>query len=251
MNRHILAMIASLAVVSTLFAYEDWSLPNLEAPTLIGPFGLEAQVQHQFLGRIDGSDKFDRFFGISDGADAWFTLRTVVWSSAQAYTSYDNLQIFNQSRNEFVVGTSYAVALPWIFLHVQPDGQFFSYSSYRTYPEKRFNNFFVQCAFQNDPLFGRFVALIDPGYDFDKRAFGLGLGLDAKVMGSLDVYGEYFPVVNKSADTLYPGRSIEPPFSMGVKFTTAGHQFFLFLSNATEIGARHLMMGTLDNNLRF
>jgi hypothetical protein len=251
MNQYVLSLCACLAFFSSGSAYEEWGLPDLDAPTLIRPFAIEGRVQHQFLGRIDGSDKFDRFFGISDGADACFTLRSTVWSTAQAYVSYNNVQLFNQSRNEFVIGASYAVDLPWIFLHLQPDAQFFSYSSYRTFPEERFNNFFIQCAFRNDPIFGRVVALVDPGYDFDRKAFGLGLGLDVKVTNVVDVYGEYFPALNKSGDTLYAGRSIENPFSMGVKFTTAGHQFFLFLSNATEVGARHLMMGTLDNNLRF
>ena len=251
MTRCFLSIVACTALFSSSFAYEEWSIPNLTAPTVIKPFGLEVQFQHQFLGRIDGSDKFDRFFGIGDGADGCLTLRSAVWSTAQAYVSYDNMQLFNQSRNEFVVGTSYAAAVPWIFLHLQADGQFFSYASMKTYPEKRINNFFVQGALRNDPLFGRVAALIDVGYDFDREAFGLGLGTDVKVVDAFDVYGEYFPVLKKADNPLFPGRVIHNPFSLGVKITTAGHQFFFFFGNANEIGSSHLMMGTLDNNLRF
>ena len=251
MNRCFFSISACLVIVSSLFAYEEWSLPNLIAPTLIKPFALEGQFQHQFWGRIDGADKFDRFFGIADGAEGCFTLRAAVWSTAQVLVSYDNYQLFNQSKNEFVVGTSYAAAVPRIFLNVQADAQFFSYASMKTFPNKRFNNFFVQAALRNDPLFGRVVALVDAGYDFDRNAPGLGLGLDVKVIDALDVYGEYFPVLKKPYDPLFPGPIIRNPFSFGVKFTTAGHQFFIFFGNANEIGSRHLMMGTQDNNLRF
>jgi hypothetical protein len=251
MKCFVFSMSACLVIVSSLFAYDEWSLPNLIAPTLIIPFALEGQFQHQFWGRIDGSDKFDRFFGIADGAEGCFTLRAAVWSTAKVLVSYDNIQLFNQSKNEFVVGTSYAAAVPRIFLNVQADAQFFSYASMKTFPEKRFNNFFVQAALRNDPLFGRVVALVDAGYDFDREAFGIGLGLDVKVIDAFDVYGEYFPVLKKPYDPLFPGRIIQNPFSFGVKLTTAGHQFFIFFGNANEIGSRHLMMGTQDNNLRF
>jgi hypothetical protein len=251
MKLFVFSMIVFLATATSLFAYEEWSLPNLVAPTLIKPFAIEGQFQHQFLGRIDGADKFDRFFGIADGADGCFTLRTAVWSTAQVYISYDNMQLFSRSRNEFVMGTSYAAAVPWIFLNVQADAQFFSYASMKTFPNKRFNNFFVQAALRNDPLFGRVAGLVDAGYDFDREAFGLGLGLDVRVIDLLDIYGEYFPVLKKSDDPLFPGRNIRTPFSFGVKLTTAGHQFFIFFGNANEIGSRHLMAGTADNNLRF
>ena len=251
MNRCIISLCLCCVWFSSGSAYEDWGLPNLDAPVNVGAFGLIVQVQHQFLGRVDGSDKFDRFFGIGDGADACFSLRSVLWSTTHVYASYDNMQLFDQSRNEFVVGASHAFAIPALPLHVQPDAQFFSYSSYRTFPAQRHNNFFIQCVIRNDPFFDRFVALIDPGYDFDRNAFGLGVGLDAKLTDVLDVFGECFPALNTSDDTLYPGQSIQSPFFAGVKFATAGHQFFLFLSNATEIGPRHLMMGTLGNNLRF
>jgi hypothetical protein len=251
MKKCVFSLGVFLAIVSSLFAYEEYSLPNLIAPTRIKPFALEVQFQHQFLGRIDGIDKFDRFFGISDGADGCFTLRSAVWSTAQIYGSYDNMQLFNQSRNEFVVGTSYATEIPRIFLHLQGDVQFFSYASFKTYPEKRFNNVFVQCALQNDPLFDRIAGIVDVGYDFDRDAYGLGLGLDVKVVDAINIYGEYFPVLKKFDDPLSSERTIRNPFLLGVKITTFRHQFFFFLGNATEIGSRHLMMGTLDNNLRF
>ncbi len=250
MNRSLLSFNVCITVVTCAFGYEEWSVPNVTAPTLIKPFGLEVQFQHQFLGRIDGKDKFDRFFGMGDGADANIALRAIVWSTAQVSVSYDNTQTFNLSTNEFTVGTSYAVTVPWVLVHIQADGQFFSYSSYETFPAERRNGFFVQCALQNDPLFGRVAGLADVGYDFDKKAFGLGLGLDIKVIGALDVYGEYFPVVDKKVDPLLPERTVVNPYSLGVKMTTAGHQFFIFLGNAVEIGSRHLMRGAPDNNLK-
>ena len=237
MKKFVFSMGACVVMVSSLFAYEEWSLPNLAGPTLIKPLAIEGQFQHQFWGRIDGADKFDRFFGIADGAEGCFTLRTAVWSTAQVLVSYDNIQLFNNSRNEFVVGASYAAAVPWIFLNVQADAQYFSYASMKTSPEKRFNNYFVQVALRNDPLFGRVVALVDGGYDFDRKAYGLGLGLDVKVIDLLDVYGEYFPVLKKTYyDPLNPGRIIRNPYSFGVKFTTPGTSSSYFSAMPTKSG---------------
>jgi hypothetical protein len=243
-------IVVCITGVSSLFAYDEWNIPNLMAPTTVKPFGLEVRFQHQFTGRIDGKDNVARFFGLGDGADGCITVRAVVWNGAQVYASYDNMQLFNLSHNEFGVGTSYALAIPWIFLKLQADAQYFSYGSFKTYPEQRINNFFVQGSLQNDPLFGRVSAIVDVGFDFDKSAPGLGLGLIVKVIDILDVYGEFFPVLKKSDDPLFPDRTTQNPFSGGVKITTYGHQFCLNIGNATEIGPRHLMSGASDNNLK-
>jgi hypothetical protein len=250
----IVCTFALLSATGSLYAYEEWSLPNITAPTVIQPFALEAQIQHQFLGRIDGDNAFGRFFGLGDGADASIAIRSVIWSTAQVYATYDNIQNFNHSRNEFSVGTAYALLLPRIYVSMQADAQLFTYSSYLTYPEERHTNAFVLYSLQNYPLFDRVVFIANGGYDFDVRRFGLGLGIDVKVFRALDVIGTVFPLVDKSGTAASgqpaPG-DVKTPFSFGVKVTTKGHQFFFTLSNATEMGPRHLMRGTTDNHLKF
>jgi hypothetical protein len=244
---------AALVAAHSLFAYDEWSVPNLTAPTVINAPAIEVQFQHQFLGRIDGKDAVGRFFGIGDGADGHLALHAVIWSAAQVSVSYDNLQVFSHSRNEFAADAAYAVPAPLLRLRTQIDVQYFSYASSLTFPEKRHNNFFAQLSLQNDPLFDRVVMIANGGYDFDKNRYGLGIGLDVKVFDAFDVFGTCFPRVDGWHDTVLgapAGTKPEVPFSAGVKITTAGHQFFLTLGNASEIGQRHLMQGTLDNTLK-
>jgi hypothetical protein len=238
-----------LANASLLFAYDEWSVPDLTAPTVIKPIAIEVRIQHQFWGRVDGNDAFSRLFGIGDGVDASFGFRSVVWKKAQVYASYDNTQLFGLSHNEFTTGVSYALFLPQICLRMQADGEIFSYASLLSYPEKRKSGYFVQGCFQNDPLFNRLSLLCNIGYDFDRKKPGIGFGIDAAITESFEVYGDYFPVLDKT-DAARMHDNIQNPFSFGVKLVTPGHQFFLFISNAQENGPRHLMQGTSDNYLR-
>jgi hypothetical protein len=248
-KRSILFVFAFLSAVSPLFAYEEWSMPQLTAPTVIKPIALEVQFQHQFWGRIDGKDWYSRLLGIGDGADASIGLRSTVLPKTQVYAFYDNMQLLNHSHNEFATGVSYAVSIPQIFLRMQANGEIFSYASLLTYPEKRKNGFFLQGSFQNDPIFDRVALLCNIGYDFDRKKSGMGIGIDVRITESFDIYGDYFPVWDKTDTTLFPS-GIQNPFSFGIKITTSGHQFFFFACNATEIGPRHLMRGTTDNYLK-
>lgn len=251
MKRCLLSIAACFTIVTSPLAYEEWSVSDLIAPATVKPFGLEAGFQHKFLGRIDGNDNAGRLFGMGDGADAALTLRATVWSRTQVFVSYDNLQVFSHSHNEFTIGASCAMFVPWAFLRLQAGGEYYSYASVLVFPEERKNNFFFLGALQNDPLFGRIAGLVNIGYDFDKKAFGLGLGIDIKIVDAGDVFGEYFPVVDKKDDPVFNRGTIYNPFSFGVKISTAGHQFIIYTGNATEIGPRHLMRGASDNFLRF
>jgi hypothetical protein len=250
-----LLVAALVATAAPLYAYDQWSLPNLIAPTAIQPQSLEADFQHQFWGRAGGTvgnnNALQRLFGLADGADVAIGVRSVVWRTAQVYASYDNTQLFNSSHYEYAAGAAYAVVVPQIFMHVQGDGQIFSYSSLLTYPEKRRTGYYVQMSLQNDPILDRGRVLVNGGYDFDKKKFGLGIGLDITVSNEFAVYGEFFPVVDKTdRDSLRAGR-LNMPYSFGAKITTPGHQFFIFMGNAEENGTRHLMRGAADKYLRF
>jgi hypothetical protein len=238
-----------IAAASPLFAYEDWSIPHLNAPSAIKPIGIEVQFQHQFTGRIAGKDAFSRLFGAGDGADACIGLRSTVWRQAQVYASYDNRQLFSRSHNEFTAGASYAFFIHQIFLRLQADAEIISYASYRTYPEKRKTGYFIRGCFQSEPFFDRAALLCNLGYNFDGKAPGMGIGADVAITGKFDIYGVFFPVWDKT-DTTLSQSDLHNPFTFGIKFTTFGHQFFLFAGNATEIGSRHLMRGTTDNHLR-
>jgi hypothetical protein len=44
MNRPVFAIAVFFSAVSSLLAFEEWSLPNLDGPTLMRPFSLEGQT---------------------------------------------------------------------------------------------------------------------------------------------------------------------------------------------------------------
>jgi hypothetical protein len=249
MNRSDIIVSVILAFSSGSFAYEEWSLPNLSAPSVVKPVAIEAQIQHQFWGRVDGKDMVSRLFGIGDGADICIGVRSSILPQTQVFAFYDNRQLFGVSHNEFSAGASYAFFLPKLHLRMQAEGEVFSFASLLTYPETTKSGFFIRGCFQNDPFFDRVTLLCNVGYNFDSKKPGLGIGLDIEVTEKIDAYGEYFPVFNKTDVSLLQS-DIRNPFSFGVKYTTHGHQFFFFAGNAKEIGSRNLMRGTSDNYLR-
>lgn len=233
-----------------LYAYEEWSIPNLTAPTRIEVPALEAQIQHQFQGYVNEFQAVSNFFGITGGADVNFGVRATLLPGAQFYTSYDTHQYVSGTYGEYTFGSSYAAFFHPLFFGAQLDGQIVSYARY---DNKRITRPYLQLSLQNDPLMGRVSFLTDIGYNFAIQHFGLGTSVEVKVTDMFDLYGEYFPWVDKNQNTaLADGTTaIQNPFSFGIKITTAGHQFFLFAGNAQENGARHLMRGALDEKLRF
>jgi hypothetical protein len=238
-----------LSLVCGACAYEEWSLPNLTAPTAVKPFSIEAQIQHQFWGRVDGTDMLSRLFGIGDGADICIGVRSTILRQTQLFLSYDKMQLFGASHNEFSSGISYALFLPKLHVRMQAEGEIFSYGSFLTDPETRKTGTLINGCFQNDPLLDRIRLLCNVGYNFDSQNPFLGIGLDVAITPSVDVFGEYIPVIGQ-IDTLLSPNPVCNPFSFGVKLTTYGHQFYIFIGNAMEIGARNLMRGTSDNYLR-
>jgi hypothetical protein len=252
MNKPLLSVAVLPVLFSAAHAYEEWSLPNLTAPTVLEAPALEVRIQHQFWGRINGPDMFPRFFGMGDGAGVSMGLRGSVWKTLQVYGAYDNYQLSSNTRQEFSAGTSYAIAVPLLFARVQADGQVFSYAPPGAAEGVRRDGQLVRISLQNEPFFDRARFLAEGGYDFERQRFGLGLGLDMGITGMFDVFGEVFPLVDKGDIALGGGAvPANTPFSFGVRITTAGHQFLLFAGNSSETGFRHLMRGTPDNLMRF
>jgi hypothetical protein len=233
-------------------AFEEWDLPNLTAPTSMKPFSLEFQIQHQFSDSIIGGESLNRFFGLGDFANVVVGLRADVWKTAQVYASFGNIQTLMETHWEYVVGAAYAVPIPWIFMSAQIDAQFFSYAAFDQ-NNTRTEGGFYNLSLRNDPIFGRVVFLVNAGYDSDQRRFGLGIGADVKVLENFDLYGTYFPKVDKSPHSYFyeNAAGTYDPYCFGIKMTTGGHQFFLFVDNTTEVGVRHLMQGGADFAPRF
>jgi hypothetical protein len=254
-NRY--SLVGFFAVIATLttplLAYEEWSIPGLNAPNALEPVAIEATYQHQFQGSVFGRDRPGNLFGIGDGADARIGIRSTLWKTAQLYVSYDSRQMVIQSHNEFTAGTGYAVSFPRLHFHLQAEAEIFSYASFLTFPEERKTGGFIDGSLRSDPLFERVTLLAILGYRFSAPAPGAGLGCTVTLTDMVGVYGAWFALWDRSAEPslqVQGPTSLHNPWLFGVKLTTYGHQFLLYAGNTVENGPRHLMQGTVDNKLR-
>jgi hypothetical protein len=245
MNRFMLLLIALFCMTS---AYEEQCFPNLKVPTNLTPGEFEASVQHRFYGRIDDGGR--SFFGFANSVSPSFGLRYDVWKTLEATTA------FYAADKEVEVGASYAYLNPSLYFKLQVEGVYYEFSAFDA-DNKEFRKHAgcVLFALQSYPIIQSISPTVNAGYDFDKQKWGLGLGLNAILVEGLDVFGEYFPLLEKNKDsTALATRNV---FSFGLKISTAGHHFLLFLQNSVNnptigtIGSRHVMFGSDNNNLHF
>jgi hypothetical protein len=245
------SLLLLFALFCTASAYEEQSFPNLRVPTNLSPGNLEASIQHRFSGKIDTAATV---FGLATSVWAGLGLRYVIISNLEA-----NAAFYPFNNKEFETGASYAVLLPKAYLRTQFEGTFFNYSVYSFdstgQKENRKSGGAVLFAAQTYPIIESLSPAVNIGYDFDKRKWGLGTGLSVTLLPGFDLFGEYFPILQKDhADSTLTKNA----FSFGVKISTAGHHFLFLLQNcsffnpsAGAIGSRHLMFGADNNNLHF
>ncbi len=245
MKHAILLLFVFFSVTS---AYEEQCFPNLSVPTNLSQGNLEASVQHRFYGRIDTGGT--TFFGFATPVSASFSLRYDIWKTIEANAAFYN------TNKELEIGGSYSFLKPSIFFKMQVQGEYYNFSAYDTaFREIRKNAGCVLITMQSYPIIQSISPAINVGYDFDKRKWGLGCGLNVTLVEGLDIFGEYFPILQKDKDSL--AVATKNPFSFGLKISTAGHHFLLFLQNSAysqsigTIGSRHLMFGTDNNKLHF
>jgi hypothetical protein len=243
--KHFLLLLFTL--FCTTSAYEEQCFPNLKVPTNLSPGNIEASVQHRFYGRIDTGGT--TFFGLATSVFASFGLRYDIWRTLEATAAFYN------TNKELETGVSYAFLNPSLYLKVQAEAVYYNFSARDTaFKEFRKQAGCVLFDLQTYQIIQSISPVVNVGYDFDKRRWGLGCGLNATLIEGLDVFGEYFPIVHKDRnDSIHTKNA----FSFGVKVSTAGHHFLFFLQNSVydggfgTIGSRHLMFGSDNNKLHF
>jgi Membrane bound beta barrel domain (DUF5777) len=229
-------------------AYEEQSFPNLMVPTSLSPQNLVVSVQHRFYGRIDDGGK--NFFGFATPVAPSFGLRYDIWKTLEANSS------FYAADKEIDLGASYAFLYPSEYFKAQVEGEYYNFSAFdANFREIRRQAGCFLFGIETYPIIRSISPAVDLGYDFDKRKWGLGLGLNLTLLEGFDVFGEYFPLLYKNTDST--ATATKNVFSFGMKFSTAGHHFLLFLQNSVDnpsigtIGARHVMFGSDNKNLHF
>jgi len=230
-----------LLTASIVFAYEENSMPELQVPTGLDAGSLEASIQHRFL-RIPGPDFPDNFINM---ANVKLGLRYIPLPKLDVGTSYDFLF------KEYDVRAGYSVLFPREFLRMQAVASY--YGAKHDAGTVWDHGFLGQINLQSEPLWDRVLPVVDVAYDGVADRAGLGTGIDIIVLNNVDLLGEYYPVLGKR-DSLPAIRSMKKAvncFAGAVKFTTAGHQFILTVSNNYEFGMRRHLRGAADNTIYY
>ncbi len=230
------------------FGYTEACLPNVKAPSNLEQGQLEASIQHRFSGRLDTAGT--TFFGLATPAWVDFNLRYMLLRKLELYTG------FYTTNKEVEVGGGYNLLIPAAYLRFQLEATYYNFSAYDTaFVEHRDNAGYFGLDAQTEPLFKCISPTVNAGYDLFKKRWGLGLGVSVTLVEGFDLLGEYFPIIDKDKDST--SVATINVFSFGIKFTTAGHHFLLFVQNSpyidniASIGSRHCMFGTENNNLHF
>jgi len=225
-----------IIICSSIFGLERTSF-NLKVPS-----GLDAkQYYMDIIHRMRGNN-----ISVGQGANIALGLRYRAWNNidVNAYWIKDN--------KEYNIGASYAYYLPKVMLRSQVDVNFFSYEKP---PLSRRQNFFYNLSLQTEPFGKIFVPTVNVAYDGYNQKIGLGAGADFGFnlnigpVESVNVIGEYFPVLNR--DSLVNLNRPKNSFAFGLKFNTYQHQFMFMVHNNWEITSRRLMLGAPNNNLHF
>jgi len=245
MQKVILVCLTIMFIPGILLAYDETGMINTKNPTGLEQRQIEIKIQHRFYGKINDRP-LDTFFGLDVGANVGLGLRYVVLPKLEINVSYTR-------GNEYTIGTSYAYFPPKIPIGSQLDAQFFTYKEYNftTKSEERKSNVFGLFSLQTKPIVKRVVPTVNIGYNGDAKKLGAGLGLyviifkDLGLIQKIILLGEYFPTKDRTKDSRYC-------YDFGFRIETYGHHFDFILGNNSEIGLRHIMLGTeSDKGLYF
>jgi hypothetical protein len=219
-----------------IFAYTENSLPDLSVPTQLAGNSLEAIIAHRFV-RDPKADFPDNFIQLANVNLGFRYIPFKGFEAGLAYLTYTPV-------HEYDLNAAYSLLLPAIFLRTKAALQF--YGAQNPANAKWDNNFFYQIDLQTEPVLSFLLPVVDIAYDPRSAKTGLGMGIDLVLSESLDLLGEYYPLLGKKE--LLPGGAIPVNcYLMGLKITTAGHQFMLTVTNNYDMGMRHHMAGAPAN----
>jgi len=244
MQKAILVFLAITFISGIALAYDEPSMLNIKNPTGLKQGQMEVKIQHRFYGKIN-EKPLDNFFGLDIGANVGLGIRYVVLPKLEINSSY------TRDGKEYAIGASYAYFPSKLPIRSQIDAQFFSYKEYdiETESEKRKNNVFGLLSLQTAPILKRIIPTVNVGYDGYVKKLGAGLGLyviafnNSGIVQKIVFLGEYFPTKESGYKNCY---------GFGFRIETYGHHFDFLVGNNSEIGLRHLMIGTKsDRGLYF
>jgi len=238
-------VVASIALLSEgALAFEPGQL-SLDTPNVLkkneGSFG----ILHRFYGE---ANDYEKFLGADDGGNMYFSLK---------YALIDNLLIgvdHTRDQSGYGVGLEYSKGLD-IFGTVGARLNAFTIDDFNF--EERQQSYFANLSYQTPNFFEHLRFTANVGYDAYYEHNTVGFGVDLNMHNTffpwltftenMSLLGEYYPQVDK-----VDGISGEyASYAFGVKFQTFAHHFEILLTNATNMDARTMALGTQNNDLHF
>jgi len=237
-------VVVFILLITSLFAY-DFSMINLIHPSGLKQKQAEVMIRHRFYGDIT-DDPLDNFFGMDAGANVSLSARYQFYRKAEAKLSY------TRQKSEKILGLAYRIDVEDFPLYGQLGINYFRYEELSQTETTR-QNLLYHFSLQNEEIVDRFTATMNTAYDSYNQRLILGFGMTIKIIDSMSLLGEYYPVLDRESASEKLAQYIgeEDAFALGLKFDTYGHQFIFLLSNSDDVGLRRTSLGaTEDSHLR-
>lgn len=235
MRTYILLMLLLLVTVS-ISAYEN-SMLSLYAPTNIDKGQGQFQVKHRFYGDIT-EEPLDSFFGMLKGVNIGIDLRYQFYPKAEVTFNYSKFKKDTQ------FGLSYKIQKEDFPVFGQINVDYLTFKEPLMNDDRR-GNFKTVISLQNEPLWDRWTATVNAGYDMYYERPLLAIGTSIMIVDKVYLIGEYYPVLDRSTDIEQLDRYLKDAeaFSVGLKLDTYGHHFKFQVSNSEHMTLHRLSMG--------
>lgn len=231
-----------LCLTSSLVAFESGQL-SLDTPNVLKKNEGSFNIRHRFYGEIDDAEKF---LGTDDGGNMHFVLK---------YALADNFLVgidHSRAENAYGIGMEYAQDFKWIKAGIRLNGFRLNNSNF----EKTQKSYFINTSLQSKNYFDHLQFTANIGYDAYSKHHIAGVGVDLNVNNfipfltfteKVSLLAEYYPQIDKVEGV--SGKN--DAYSYGVKFQTYGHHFEILATNASNMDARTMSLGTNSDDIHF
>ena len=238
--KKLLILVAILS--QSLMAFEAGQL-SLDTPNVLKKNEGSFVMRHRFYGEIDDAEKF---LGTDDGGNMHFVLK---------YALADNLLLgvdHTRDENAYGIGVEYAHDFDWIKAGVRVNGFRLNKASF----DDTQKSYMVNGSLQTPNYFDHLNFTANVGYDayYEHQIFGLGADLNVNnfmpfltFTEQVSLLAEYYPQIDKVDGV--SGKN--DAYAYGIKFQTYGHHFEILATNASNMDARTMSLGTDSDDVHF
>jgi hypothetical protein len=248
--------IVLLLAAGSLWAYENYGLPDMSTPSELTAGQAEFILDHRFRGLVNDKP-VENLFGMHGGANVGLGFRVSAGKGLDISLSH----VIDTRESGFTIG--YSFNIPSLPLRAKLEARLFSFRPV-LWEENRKTSELLSLAIQAKPIAGRVIPVVNllydanvKFYDVNVKKWRFAIGCDLLLTKKFHAFGEFYPT-SASQGPEYAGQDLKNGFVFGLKVLTWGHQFYFLLGNGSEplqympiIGNRLLSMGSVSNDLHF